>query len=194
MWDFGENGIQKVTNEEMMDYFEKNYCIVDHIYINVGTQTKSDGTSVALTDDEITEQRQLAESIYNRVMAGEDFLELKKQYSQDAYGLSMYPHGFHVTKDYSFTKEFQDACFEMSVGEIRMVESKSNGKVIGIHIMKKYETDGEKYNTYDEIANSIIKVLSAEKFNNLLDEHIPNVKENKAVTDMFDIKLISALS
>lgn len=191
---FGQDGVSKISEQEKKDYFENNYVIADHIYINVGTQTKADGTSVALTEEERQSQTNLANKIYAQVLAGENFNELKKQYTNDAYGATAYPDGFFVTKDGTYTQEFQTAAFEMAEGEIRMVESTRNGSVIGIHIMKKLPMDKEKYNLYDDILTNINATLASEKFDELLSEYIGNVAENTQITDLFDIKLISSLA
>lgn len=191
---FGENGVSVLTEDDKKEYFEKKYVIVDHIYINVGTQTKTDGTSVQLTQQEREKQYQIANEVYNKILAGESFDQLKAKYTNDAYGATMYPQGFFVTRDGSYTTEFEDAAFEMKVGEISRVESTMNGTVIGIHIMKKLPMDKEKYNLYEDILTNINTTLSSENFDNILASHINSVVENTAVTGLFDMKLISALS
>jgi len=190
----GEGRKIKVTADEEKDYFEKNYAIVNHIFLNTGTKTKSDGTSIEMTEEERASQKVLADEIMKKINAGEDFNTLQVQYTEDAYGVSMYPKGFFVTADGTYPSEFQTASLEMKDNEIRKVESTSNKKSVGIHIIKKLPMNKELYNTYEDIEGNIKPAIISKKFNDFIAKYTDKVAIDEKTTSIFDMKKIIAFS
>lgn len=148
--------------DEKKAYFEENYSIVKHILVNTTFKAKEDGSLVSLTEQEIAAKLELADSINARLSAGEVFEDLWEQYKDaDAAGAAKYPQGYFVCENSSFTPTFKQAALDMQVGEIRTVKGD-----YGVHIIKKYPMDAEKYNLYEDvesaITNSIVNKIYSE--------------------------------
>lgn len=142
--------------EDKKEYFAENYAIVKHILVNTTFKAKEDGSLVSLTEDEIAAKLELADSINARLSAGEAFEELWEQYKDaDAAGAAKYPEGYFVCENSGFTKAFEQAALDMQVGEIRTVKGD-----YGVHIIKKYPMDAEKYNLYEDVDTSLENKLS----------------------------------
>lgn len=188
----GDGKLVKATVEEEKDYFEQNYTIISHIFFNTGTVSKSDGTVIAMTDEQRTAQQKKADEVLLKAQAGEKFDELRVLYTEDAYGETLYPMGFYVTKDDTYTAEFQNAAFDMKENEIRKVESTSNKNAVGIHIMKKLPMDKDLYKTYPDIEEKIKTNVLAEKFDTFIKKQTKHVTADDTVISVFDIKKVVA--
>lgn len=165
---YSESGVHKITDEQIMKYFEDNYSVVTHIYFNTVSKVKPDGTAVSLTDEEKAHKEEVAQDVYNRLLAGEDFYELRTQYSEDAYESEYYPNGFFVTYDTSFPTEFTVAAMEMEVGDLRYV----NSQVSGIHIILKLPMDSQLYNSDENVYATIMQTLCANDFDERIAQNL----------------------
>ncbi len=176
-------GSVAVSEEEKQDYFGKNYSVVKHILVNTSFKVRDDGSKVSLTDEEKAQKEELAEEINLKLMAGESFEELWEVYKDsDASGAAKYYEGYFVGPNSSFTEGFQNAALDMEVGEIRTVQS-----TYGIHIIKKYPTNAEKYNLYSDVEAELISDISNNKFNALVKPHIEKVEVNQEVLTKYNI-------
>ena len=72
----------------------------------------------------------MAEDIVKRARAGEDFVELQKQYNEDGDAT----HVYDVSPTESLVKPFLRLSSELKVGEVGTVESN-----FGIHVIKRIE-------------------------------------------------------
>lgn len=157
---YSKGGNFEITDEIIKDYFEDNYAVVTHIFFSTAPKQKADGTAVSLTEEEISVKRSAAENVYNSILAGEDFYELKKKYSEDTFESEYYPNGFFVTSDTTFPTEFTVAALEMKEGEYRLVESAGTG----FHIMLKLPMDASLYNSDANVYGLIREQLTAADF------------------------------
>lgn len=167
------------TEEEKKAYFEDNYSIVKHILINTTFKVKDDGSRVSMSEEEKQVQLARAKALEARLSAGEDFdvlWALPEYQDADAAGAAKYPEGYFVCKNSDFTQEFEDAALDMEAGEIRTVSG-----TYGIHIMKKYPMDGEKYKLYSDVLANIESKASAELFDEALAPYMEKVKVNDEV-------------
>lgn len=189
---YGENGTVDLE-DDVKTYFEENYAIVTHIYFNIGYKEKDDGTTVSLTDEEIAAKRALADEVYARLLAGEDFNTLKEAYSEDAYESVYYPNGFFVTGDTVFPTEFTQASLAMRVGEFRMTES-SGASGNGIHILYRLPMKPELYNSDATVYANIRGIVVADRAQKLMDEYRGLVTENPDVLASFDASYVPELA
>ena len=187
---YGENGIYAVPEETIRDYFKENYCIVTHIYFNLSTKAKEDGTLVSLTEEEKEAKRMLGEEVYNRILAGEDFYTLKEMYSEDAYESEYYPNGFFVTSDTTFPTEFTTAALDMAVGEYRMTESTGSGS--GLHILYKLPINEELYNSDSTVYLTIRSQLVAADFEQRLAEYADRIHINEEQMSLLNVSVVPA--
>ena len=81
---FGENGVNTPSDEDIQKYYEDNYITAKHILI---TTVDPASGETKRTDEEAKKE---AQSILDRINAGEDFDTLMNQYSEDT-GLSNNP-------------------------------------------------------------------------------------------------------
>lgn len=150
------------TEDEKKAYFADNYSIVKHILINTTFKVKDDGSRVSQTEEERAAQLARAEALSARLSAGEDFDELwalPEYQDADAAGAAMYPEGYFVCENSKFTPEFEAAALDMKDGEIRTVNS-----TYGIHIMKKYPMDSEKYNLYSDVDAALSSAVASASY------------------------------
>ncbi len=185
---YGEGGVYAVSEDAIRESFKENYHIVTHIYFDLSSKLKEDGTSVSLTEEEVTEKRALADEVYNRILAGEDFYTLKAVYSEDDYESEYYPNGFFVTGDTTFPTEFTMAAIEMEVGEYRLTVS--DEKASGIHILYKLPMDDSLYNTNSSVYSSIKNQLITADFDKRLAEYTDAVWVNEEETAKLNVRIV----
>lgn len=178
-----ENGVRRIDENVIKQTFADGYAIVTHIYFNTVTKENPSGQLISLTEEEAAEKRTLAESVYNMIMAGEDFYVLKEQYTEDLYESEYYPNGFFVTNDSTFPAAFTTAALEMAVGDYKLVDSGN-----GLHILYKLPMDESLYNSNEDVYSTIYSRLMSVDYSKLLNEHIGKIRINdegiKAIGDI----------
>ena len=128
---YGSDGIDKPTDEELMEHFRDNYISAKHILI----LTVDPSTGETLRTDE--EARALAQSILDRINAGEDFDAMMNEYSEDG-GLEGNPDGYIFTEGDMVTP-FYEGAKALAEGEVSdLVKSD-----YGYHIIQRTALDYE---------------------------------------------------
>ena len=152
----------EVTDKEAENYYNKNKdeflkVRASHILIK---NTDDEGNTVS-EEQKKKKNKEKAESILKKALAGEDFATLAKENSEDTSAqnggdLDFFGKGQMV-------EPFEKSAFALKVGEVdpKIVETD-----YGYHIIKK--TD-EKYDDFDTIKEELKTKLSYEKQNNLVD-------------------------
>ncbi|MDO4270604.1 MAG: peptidylprolyl isomerase [Eubacteriales bacterium] len=166
---FGENGVNKASEEELMQYFRDNYMSAKHILI----MTTDPATGEQKRTDE--EAKALAQSILDRINNGEDFDKLMQEYSEDS-GLEGNPDGYIFTEG-EMVAPFYDGAKALDDGKVSgLVKSD-----FGYHIIKREPLDyeGQFTNYQADLANKMGKTMD-----NLLTEWITNA--DVQTTDVFD--------
>lgn len=99
-------------------------------HILLSWKGKSEG--LAPKDPNRTEQqaRELAQEILERARAGENFVELQREYNEDGDPTAVYP----VDQNTQFVRPFKRLASELEVNEIGIVESQ-----FGMHVIKRVE-------------------------------------------------------
>ena len=110
------------TDDEIAAYFDENYVKVRHILY----MTK-DSKGNKLSDDKIAEKKTAAEAALAAITSGEKTMDDLKSQTED----SGYEYVFTYGK---MVKEFEKASFEMSIGDVRLVETE-----YGFHVIEKLE-------------------------------------------------------
>lgn len=180
-----ENGVRRIDESVIKQTFADSYAIVTHIYFNTVNKKNPSGQLISLTEEEAAEKKALAESVFNMIMAGEDFYVLKEQYTEDLYESEYYPNGFFVTNDSTFPAAFTTAALEMAVGDYKLVDSGN-----GLHILYKLPMDESLYNSNADIYNTIYSRLMSVDYSGLLDEHIGKIKiDNEGIKAIDEINI-----
>lgn len=142
---FGENGVNTPSDEDIQKYYEDNYITAKHILI---TTVDPASGEIKRTDEEAKKE---AQSILDRINAGEDFDTLMNQYSEDT-GLSNNPNGYTFTEGQMVT-EFYDGAKALAEDEVSELV-KSN---YGYHIIKRVKLDDSQL---DNFKSDIISAIS----------------------------------
>lgn len=117
--------------EAIAEYFKENYVKVRHILFKTIDDSRN-----PLPDDQIAVKKAEAQELYDRIVAGETTFDDNYSKSEDG-GSTTYPDGYVFTYD-EMVEEFEEAAFEMEVGEYRLVETSN-----GWHIMCKEELEDD---------------------------------------------------
>lgn len=120
-----------MTDEAIAEYFKENYVKVRHILFKTIDDSRN-----PLPDDQIAVKKAEAQELYDRIVAGETTFDDNYSKSEDG-GSTTYPDGYVFTYD-EMVEEFEEAAFEMEVGEYRLVETSN-----GWHIMCKEELEDD---------------------------------------------------
>ncbi len=165
---YGENGIDTLTDEELLQEYHDNYIMAKHILI----QTVDGSTGEELRTDE--EARKEAQAILERIKAGEDFDGLMNEYTEDP-GIKSYPDGYIFTEG-MMVDQFYQGARELQEGEMsELVKSE-----FGYHIIMRLPLDDSKAEDYrKDIASNLGKSME-----NLMNEWLEEA--DVQTTSLFD--------
>ncbi len=210
---FGEEGIMKVTDEQLSEYYENNYLGYQYIMIDLEnkvvrdengdrvretTTTKDeDGKEVIeetdsyktekLTDDEKSEKQTLAATILKELEAGTaTFEELIEKYSDEFLSVE-YSEGLFAHKDGTFlTTEVDEAAKELEIGEYtdEAVSVSSNTKQ---YIVKRIELKEEVYNDehYAELFENYESSVSEIKYEEYIETFFDKIVVDEAIAGKY---------
>ena len=142
---FGENGVNTPSDEDIQKYYEDNYITAKHILI---TTVDPASGETKRTDEEAKKE---AQSILDRINAGEDFDTLMNQYSEDT-GLSNNPNGYTFTEGQMVT-EFYDGAKALAEDEVSELVKSS----YGYHLIKRVKLDDSQL---DNFKSDIVSAIS----------------------------------
>lgn len=105
----------------------------------------------------------LAEKLLSKIKSGESFEELVQKYGKDLYMFNN-PNGYYICRGNRY-KEFEDAAFELEIGEISgIIKTEA-----GYSIIKRYEKDEEYLSdNFDKLCEE----YTMGKYNTLLEAHM----------------------
>lgn len=180
--------VNNYYEEHKQEFFKPQQVTVRHILINLENGTE--------------ERVALVEGLLDK---GEDFCDLVKNYSSD-FG-STDKCGEYTFGKGVMVKEFEDAAFDMEIGEIRTVKSQ-----FGYHIMKKIADIPAGTMKLNEtiqgvsgqptVEELISKILTEQKAKVIFDDYVGKIEEKSTIEYLNakmpekvdeDIKLINNL-
>ncbi len=140
----------KVTDSEAKEYYEKN----KEDFIEIKAQHI------------LIKNKNTANNLYQRIKKGESFDEIARNYSEDETTKSMAGDLGYFTKG-MMVKEFEDAAFSLSTGEIsEPVKTIYGYHIIKVNDRKKISFDDSK----DKIKKMIYEKKKKENFENLINK------------------------
>ncbi|WP_432409636.1 foldase protein PrsA [Wukongibacter sp. M2B1] len=157
-----------ITEDEMKQYFNDNKASF--------AQQEQVKTSHILVDSE-----EKAQEVKNKLLAGEDFTKLAKEYSLDQNNKENGGDLGYVVKG-QMVPEFEDAAFTLEAGEI----SDPVKTQYGYHIIKVEEIKEAKEANYDENKEEIKEILIEQKMPTAYDEWLQNKREEYKVTNSLE--------
>ena len=121
-----ETGVSPLTNDQVAASYKEQFIHCRHILINTQTaQSEADFGKALKTADEA----------YKRAAAGEDFVELMHEYSEDP---GQPDEGYYFTEGQMVT-QFEDAAYALAEGEI----SEPIQSTYGYHIIQRLPVEDE---------------------------------------------------
>ncbi len=170
-----------VKDDEIKQYFMKNYVKAKHILISKTNEEGADVSADAYTK---------IENIKAQLDGGADFDTLMKENSEDP-GLATAPDGYVFTKG-EMVAEFEEAAFNLEPGQMSdIVET-----TYGYHILKKVElTDAalseeitDNYGNKTTYKETVKNILASDKYSAFLEERKGDakVKVNKTVYGKYE--------
>ncbi len=162
-----DSKINPTSRDDMKEYYNEYYSKVKHIFFSTRDEESNDYSKA---EKEKIGAR--AKAVYDRVVAGEDFEKLLKEYNEDP-GMTTSPDGYiFSTEDTSFVEIFHSTAFELKPGETKLIQS-----YMGYHIVKKYAfTDEDTFTAENE--KMLIENMKSTENADLLDD----LKEEIGVT------------
>lgn len=178
---FGADGVDPVPEQEVTAYFEDNYVRCKHVLIST-----LDDSGATVTGDDMRKAKETAQSVFEQAKKADEsaFDTLVEKYNEDE-GMAAYPDGYLFTTGEMVT-EFEDAAFDMAVGETRLVQSQ-----FGYHIIRKLTLDNENVFTNEVRQNMLLKIKSTE-VRQMMDEWMEsvNIHYNKSVMRKYNCNTI----
>jgi parvulin-like peptidyl-prolyl isomerase len=178
----------KPTDEEAKAYYAKHaadfeqpeLAHVRHLLL----LTVDPASRAALATNTIAAKRQQIDDLRKRVVAGEDFATLAKQYSEDPGSkenggeLPEFPHG-------QMMPEFESAAFALSSNQVSEVVTTAYGfhviKLIDKTAAKKYAYDDTIPQLNDTVASVCKKSVEVEKIKVLAPDYIKKLRADASV-------------
>lgn len=182
---YGENGLEPVDEKTLLSYFKENYVRAKHILIST-----LDSEGAAMTGSAMTKAKQTAQSVYEKAKGADEktFDELIKQYNEDE-GVASYPDGYLFTTG-EMVEEFEEAAFDMAVGETRMIQSD-----YGFHIIRKLSLEDEKVYTA-QVRHQMLLQLKATELTAMVKEwrEAAKIKIGRGVLSKYTCKSVESVS
>lgn len=146
-----------VSDDEIKNYYDEN---IDKFYsVNVRhiLLLTTDDAGAALDEEIIEEKRELAQTILEKINAGESIDELVDEYSEDPG--AQYNYGYYdVEKGAGYAPEFEEWALSSQVGDTGIVETD-----FGFHIMKTY-----KITNYEDIMLAVKRDLQTSLYSAII--------------------------
>ena len=157
-----ERSIRKYYRKNKKDYWVPEKITASHIML-----IKENGSS----DKEIQLNKKKAEKILQQVQGGEEFSELAKKYSED---VSAHSGGGVGTIDRgTMLPEFENAAFNLKIGEVSKVVETANG----FHIIKCDNIIPGHVKEYKMVRSEIESILRSKKKKKKYEEWLKELKK-----------------
>ncbi len=164
-----EGGEYEITDEEVDEYFNENYVAVKHIYVNnVAEIDESSGEYVQISSENLEQQNARADMYEEGLKGGDDF-DLLYVLSDDNMQ-PVYPEGMTISRGDVASIDYENAAFELEVGEWKRVDIPN----YGIYFIKRVEIPEEGYERREEARYILQGDVEAEIWNEYEKEFIVN--------------------
>jgi len=128
-----EGGEYAISDEAIETYFDENYIAVKHIYVNNVAEQNEEGTYVQISAETLKEKNEKAEKLESELKSDVDFDVL---YSMSDDGMQVpYPDGMVITVGDVASIDYENAAFELEIGEWKRVDIPN----YGIYFIKRVE-------------------------------------------------------
>ncbi len=154
-----DSTITDITEEEIRAQYDSEvsgYVTAKHILVMYDYPAEN----ITRTKEEA---QALAQSILDRINAGEDFDALMREYSDDSEEAFDTGYTFYHNSG-EMVQAFDDAAYALGVGEVSGLVEVEQG-YNGYHIIKRIETDETYLPVYEDTVDYIKSVIAQERYN-----------------------------
>lgn len=160
---YGKGGTKAVSENDLSDYYVKNFAHVKQIFISKTDTT----TSEALTGDKLTAAKNKAAEAYKAASADKaNFDKYVTKYNEDP-GMKQNADGYIFSKSTasssSYDTKFTDLAFSLKVGDVGQAESD-----MGWFIEYRVATD-PKASTFSTYRDTALSEMKGTEFENTLE-------------------------
>jgi len=175
-----------ITDADVKKYYDENPARFEQPERVRASQilfsTRDQATGAELTDEQKKAKHKLAEDVRKRVVAGEDFAKLAKEYSDD-------PGSKDKGGEYTFPRgqmvpEFEAAAFSLGTNQVSDIVTTQ----FGYHIIKLNEKLPAKKVELSEVADDVKEGLKSKELQKLLPEYLEKA-EKEANVQILDDRL-----
>lgn len=166
---------EPITEADIRKYYDNNkpslnaeYKKAKHILI----LTKDMASGKEYDEETLAQKKALADELFERIKAGEDFDKLMHEYSEDP-GLTTNPQGYVFTSG-EMVSEFEQAVESVSEGEVTLCKS-----AYGYHIIKRLPVEFSDIS--DKLNDAVIKELIDNKLKEWEKEYNIAVTVNEEI-------------
>ena len=179
---FGENGTQRITDENLEKYYKNNYASVACIFINTKTKTAANGKVIGLPEAEKQEKIALADDLLAKVQAGEDFAALALKHSDQKIDEESAKKGYTFSKGGFVNAEAEEKIWTMKNNEIARVDTDG-----GVYILRRRPLNTD---AFEKVKETIRTELEEVKKYDLVSKAEKSFKINEKFLNELDIKEI----
>ncbi len=179
---FGESGSMKITEEAAQKYFQNKFITVQSIFINTQNKTYPNGKVVVLPAEEKKAKEALADSLFSRLQAGEEFAALCKEYTdaESTDGIYTFEKGGFVNA------EAEEKAFAMEENALEKVVTSE-----GVYLIQRCPLDKAWFQQEKE---NILSVLEEAKKLSLVGDELTKYEMDEDFINNLDIATLPHLA
>ena len=156
---FGEGGKMAISDASAKKYFKDRFITVDCIFINTQNKTFPNGKVVVLPEDEKEAKKKLADDVYARLQAGEDFAALCTQYADQSLEEDAAANGYTFEKGGFLNAKAEEKAFEMAEGELARVDTDE-----GVYLLRRKALNMEYFANESAAIKALLKSVQKTAF------------------------------
>ena len=179
---FGDNGTQRISDENLGKYYKNNYATAACIFINTKDKTYSNGKVVGMPEEEKQEKLALAEDLFAKVQAGDDFAALALEYSDQAIDEESAKKGYTFSKGGFVNAQAEEKIWSMKNGEFARVDTDG-----GVYILYRKPLNAD---AFEKVKENIRTQLEEVKKYALVSEVDKEFKINEKFLNELNIQEI----
>lgn len=205
---FGENGTQKISDEEKVAYYADNYYAYQFIMLDMNkdvtrdedgkrvqkTEKDKDGNETTLdeymytnlTDEQKDAKKEVVKKIEKALEEGKDFAELVEEYS-DSFESVKYSKAYIISKSGTLINStVQEKVKDFNVGDYTK-EGISYSNDNYVYFVKKVELPEKAYEAeeYEDFFTSFDDNMKDEKYSDMCEEYIDKIVVNENIVSKY---------
>lgn len=179
---FGENGSMKISSDAAKAYFRENYVTASYVFINTKNKTYANGKTVVLPEEEKEAKKGLADEVYQKALAGEDFAALVRSFSDKTVSDKEAQNGVTFRKG-SFSAEAEKTLLTLKAGEIARADTEE-----GVYIFCRKNLD---LSAFDGEKDGILEQMEQTKKDDLLAAAKDKFRVDEAFVASLDVSSLT---